>query len=366
MFSRNLQGLLNRVLISTAAMGIAATTAVAGSASGSFQKTGSMNVARIGPSSTLLSNGEVLVAGGRGTNGAYLASAELYNPSIGSWTFTGSMSTARSSGAVLLPNGEVLVAGGSNGSSELTSAELYNPSTGTWSPTGSMGNAGGGSLTLLSKGQVLAVEGTTAELYNPAAGTWTETGSPTSVTGGTLLQNGEVLAINPSINNPSELYNPVTGTWSITGSIGTTIGSFIAPRLSNGEVLVTGGFDSGSTTYSSASLYNPSTGQFTVEIGPCSCDAFNGAPLSSGNLLVAGGAFLVQAQPYPITETTASAELWNPSTQAWTSTGNLNTSRSGEAVSVLSNGQVLLSGSETFDKKTGKLVTIASAELYTP
>jgi hypothetical protein len=73
---------------------------------------------------TLLLNGRVLVAGGSG-----LASAELYDPSTGLWTATGSMTAGRyEHTAVLLGSGQVLVAGGSNTASpSLSSAELYTP-----------------------------------------------------------------------------------------------------------------------------------------------------------------------------------------------------------------------------------------------
>ena len=151
--------------------GFVAITAMPALATGTFQKTGSMNVARISHTATLLLNGDVLVAGGDNSSlgDGYLASAEFYNPSTGSWTLTGTMTTARQRHqAVLLPSGEVLVAGGENASGTLASAELYNPSTGTWTPTGSMNTARSGfSLTLLANGQVLAVQGTSAELYNP-------------------------------------------------------------------------------------------------------------------------------------------------------------------------------------------------------
>jgi hypothetical protein len=45
----------------------------------SWSYTGSQTTARSGHTATLLSNGEVLIVGGTGTNGA-VASAELYNP----------------------------------------------------------------------------------------------------------------------------------------------------------------------------------------------------------------------------------------------------------------------------------------------
>jgi hypothetical protein len=88
---------------------------------------------------TLLSNGEFLIAGGSNTT-SYFASAELYNPSTGSFTFTGSMNTARAVfTGTLLTNGEALVAGGENSQIiRISSAELYNPSTGRWTNTGSL------------------------------------------------------------------------------------------------------------------------------------------------------------------------------------------------------------------------------------
>jgi Kelch motif/Galactose oxidase, central domain len=180
-------------------------------------------MARINHTAALLSNGEVLVAGGSNNTDGYLSSAEVYNPSTGKWTLMGSMTVPRiGHDAVLLQNGQVLVAGGANastmGCTVLATAELYNPSTGTWTGTGSM-SVGRYSftLTLLSSGEVLAAGGAncgnggllSAELYNPATGTWTATGTMTSgnqSTGAVLLQNGRVFVVGND-----NLYNPSTG-----------------------------------------------------------------------------------------------------------------------------------------------------------
>src|SRR5215831_3346852 len=61
-------------------------------------------------------------------------------PSGGSWTFTGSLNTARGlHTATLLPNGMVLVAGGQDDSfSPTSSAELYDPASGSWTATASL------------------------------------------------------------------------------------------------------------------------------------------------------------------------------------------------------------------------------------
>jgi hypothetical protein len=113
------------------------------SKAGSFTNTGSLNTTRYSHSATLLENGKVLVAGGE-NNSAYLASAELYEPTSETWTNTGSLTQVHSDHtATLLPNGKVLVAGGLTRYFPIfysSAAELYDPVTGTWTATGAMTN----------------------------------------------------------------------------------------------------------------------------------------------------------------------------------------------------------------------------------
>jgi len=96
---------------------------------GQWDFTGSLNTARASHSGTLLSNGMVLVAGGRDADD--IASAELYDPASGSWTITDHLRTARNGHtATLLTNGMVLVAGGETAGAAITSADLYDPLSG--------------------------------------------------------------------------------------------------------------------------------------------------------------------------------------------------------------------------------------------
>jgi hypothetical protein len=92
-----------------------------------------------------------------------LSSAEIFDPGTGEWTYTGSLSVARSAHtAVLLAGGQILVAGGS--SSEPTgytpTTELYDTATGLWALSGELDGARGDhSVTLLPSGQVLVAGG---------------------------------------------------------------------------------------------------------------------------------------------------------------------------------------------------------------
>src|ERR1700687_4294770 len=149
-------------------------------ATSTFIAAGSMTTARATHTATLLPNGKVLIAGGGGSL-PELSTAELYDPAAGTFTATGSMAAARAvHTATLLANGKVLIAGGagaSPGPGYLSSAELYDPVAGTFTVTGSMTTAREyHTATLLADGHVLISGGingsdlSSAELYDPVAG----------------------------------------------------------------------------------------------------------------------------------------------------------------------------------------------------
>ena len=101
-------------------------------------------MARHGHAAILLPNGFVLVAGGMDKGANFIYSAELYNPSSGKWTMTGSLTNNPRYfyTATLLTNGQALLtASGANYAWELTNAwavskELYDPSSGQWKAVG--------------------------------------------------------------------------------------------------------------------------------------------------------------------------------------------------------------------------------------
>jgi len=299
--------------------GVVASTEVYSPTTSSWTASGNLNTARSNASALLLANGSVLVAGGCVSNclGATTATAEIYNSTNGTWSTTGAMAKARTYFAmVLLSSGKVLVAGGctklnANGCGGVTAgAEIYDPSTGKWTATGSMKAARGNlTATLLPNGRVLVAGGInaannplgSAELYNPATGKWTSTGKMITARDehtAILLSTGKVLVAGGEntagvTTAKTELYNPATGKWAATGNLNTSRLEHTATMLMNGKVLIAGGNNvtaNKTTVLSSAELYNPSTGVWSKTGTMNSARVGHTATLlTSGQVLAASG-----------------------------------------------------------------------------
>jgi hypothetical protein len=328
-------------------------------ATGSFTPTGSMTTPRYFPTATLLSNGKVLIAGGHSGSEA-IATAELYDPATGTFTATGSMTISRHAAtATRLNDGKVLVAGGWTGGATghvVDSAELYEPTTGTFTTTGSMTTVRSSqAATLLNDGKVLLTGGNlgrwgavvaSAELYDPMTGTFTATGSMTvsrDLSQAILLNNGKVLIAGgwtlgggtpPYGTNNADLYDPATGTFAPTGSLSSVRYAHTGTLLSNGKVLIVGGGIDPGVVLASAEIYDPTLGKFTVDASMTYSRVYHTATLlKNGTVLITGGANYGAL---------ASAELYKPTNQTpqcvqppsglvawWPGSGNANDVRGG-------------------------------------
>src|SRR4029079_982519 len=116
------------------------------------------------PTATLLSDGRVLVVGGQLGPQKRAASAELYDPSSGSWTAPGNLAqVSEEHTATLLTDGTVLVTGcgGIDNGKPTAHAELYAPVRGSWTTVSHMLEHHGSSCstTLLADGRVLVAGG---------------------------------------------------------------------------------------------------------------------------------------------------------------------------------------------------------------
>lgn len=254
-------------------------------------------------------------------------------PTTVSSTLPGSAAT------VQLADGTQLTVGGCapyHCPSVLTSAAIYNPKTKTTTPTGSTvtGHASA-TATLLASGQVLLAGGCTGRLCGKD---------------------------NPT----SELWNPATGRWSTTGSMLTSPVSGLTPRnasavlLANGRVLVAGGLNYEAV----AQRYDPATATWTATT-PMTAprESFTLITLTSGKVLAAGG-----CDDYYCQSILRSAEIYDPISGTWTATGNMRQARYDHSATLLSSGQVRVTGGlntsgvtatpdEIYTQSTGTWVT---------
>ncbi len=261
-----------------------------------------MNASRSKHTATFLPKDRVVLVVGGNSAPPNTASAEVYDPVAGTWSATDPMSTPgsrQSHTATLLSNGKVLVIGGRSippprGAgptffalieNATNSAELYDPSSTTkhWSNVRPMSAKRSGhtaTLFTIDKVDKVLVAGgrsefvgplATAELYDSASGTWSPAGSMSQARfdhTATLI-GSQVLVVGGS--NPS---GPLTSTefydsaknaepakaWREETLITTKRTQHTATSLADGRVLVAGGTVApagGTAAPAAADLYMP-------------------------------------------------------------------------------------------------------------
>lgn len=315
---------------------------------------GRMKTSRAAHTATLLKNGQVLICGG--FSGGTLSIAEIFNPNTKTFKSVGNMTVPRSGhSATLLPDGKVLIAGGYNGK-YLSNTEIYDPATETFTPASMMTTARNGHIaTLLDNGKILFVGGVgigwsflrSAELYDTNTGTFSATGSMTTAREShtaTLLKDGTVLITgghkdrrpNIKIYSSAEIYNPSSGTFTLTGSMTKIRHKHDAVMLNDGKVLIVGGSDERDSrgAYTSAEIYNPASATFqfvnNMNLSRYKLNATS-ILLGNGNVLIAGGA--------------NRAETYNAETKEFALVaGSMKTERLFSCATLLANSKVLITG----------------------
>jgi len=204
-----------------------------------------------------------------------------------------------------------------------------------------------------------------------ATGTYTD-GSTQNLTASSVWASSNSSVIR--VSNAGLATAVATGNTTITATSGSTSGTATlvvtagtgqglntsryqhsATILNNGQILVAGGVNCatpGSCTYlNSAELYNPSTSAFTYTIGPLA--TARSAPavlLANGNVLIAGGS---TCNSNGNCTSLSSAEIYSPTSGTFTSAGNMEVARDGHTMTLLPDGTVLIVGGETCNASRG-------------
>jgi Ca2+-binding RTX toxin-like protein len=268
---------------------------------------------------------------------AVLGFAPQASAESGFFSPTGLTSVRRvAAAAAPLPDGRVLIAGGDDYGLSLSSAEVFDPATNTFS------SAGIGSMTGPRRGAVAA-----------------------PLPDGRVLIAGGNYGIGGGPLSSAEIFDPATNNFSSAG-----IGSMSVPRdaavaapLPDGRVLVMGGCCDSGGPYSSAEIFDPATNSFSsTGIGSMTIprEYAAAAPLPDGRVLIAGGSPTGQDL-----NVTSSAEVFDPATNSFSSTGigSMTVSRGYVAAAPLPDGRVLLAGGYSAAPTYSSL---ASAEVFDP
>lgn len=259
------------------------------------------------PSMTLLPNNQVLIVGHHLGKTSDLYDIATRSLSVPAGTMVG---THENGSATLLNNGLVLLAGGGNGTAAKT-AELYNPATQAFQQVGDMlVYSYGHYASIQPDGTVLLCGGalSTNELFNPASGTFSLAPTKQCPFNGIYLPTGKFLYFG---YGRAYLFDTNSST-----SVETS--GFLQPRayqsatlLPNGKVLLIGGqgtWGATSDSLTSSELYDPVTDSFTWTANMNTRREFHSACLlPDGTVLVAGG-MVSQSDPFSLTY----AEIYDP------------------------------------------------------
>jgi hypothetical protein len=358
-------------------------------ATGTFVSGGTGVTPRAWHTANVLPSGAVLLGGGLGPSKNLESSAETFVPTAKAMVgFGGPVAAPSYHTATLLASGAVLVAGGQTGccgpaqgslpENYYSDAELYDPSNGAFfSPVGDMAQArSSATASLLKNGQVLVAGGlglVDAELYDPASRTFAETGSMRVARFGhtaTVLPSGAVLVTGGGNYLASaETYDPGSGSFSYTGSMNIARTIHAAASLASGDVLVVGGLTGFNPLSSSdtAEVYQASMGTFRRTSGNMASGrtAATATTLPTGKVLVTGG----YAGSYLLPMALQTAELYDPATDSFSSTAQMQMARQQHTATLLASGMVLVVGgapsgpAELYDPATGTFETTGAPVL---
>jgi hypothetical protein len=286
--------------------------------------------------------GDVLIAGGVGSAGLAIASAQFYNATTGAFVSTPPMGAVRAAHQAVMfsTQNEVLLVGGFMGKAKPTGSSIVFhfttlPTGRIYYTTKGIFGAYGATKNKMQSGNsdddraffpAVTLPPTTTQLselgffpsglcngdVRPTAFTFDPTANAFSLVGNevvttrafhtaTLLNDGTVLIaggitdFTGDATSSAEIFNPATGAFTATtGTMTTPRAGHTATLLANGTVLITGGASSNAGTFTSlntAEIYDPTTELFSPTTGPMTAFRWQHTAtlLGDGTVLLTGG-----------------------------------------------------------------------------
>lgn len=239
---------------------------------------------------------------------------------------------------------------------------------GSWTEIDSMNIARvGHAMVVLPNGDVLVCGNdvdsihSSCEIYDFSTGKWRYTAPmnvPRTLHSVVLLSSGKVLAIGGLFERSCEIFDPQTETWTLSDSmiVARNWGGFTTTSLQDNRILLVGGLSQDSIgapfkVLNNCEIFDPSTEKWTT-VSPMNLGRWlhSATLLSDERVLVTGGE--------TDNLTTELCEIYDPTTNIWTNVGSLNEKRSSHASLLLRNGNVFVSGG------SNNAPTLITCEIY--
>jgi len=277
----------------------------------------------------------LLCGGSRGQLLAQVATAqtESYDVMTDSWGAGPMMNGARSLHRMTqLYDGTWLFTGGvDGGNNPRPTCEIYDPVTNTFTPVASMNSPRmGHTATALADGRVFVSGGLEAVSVQPT----------------------QLEAIHDAVAT-TEIYDPFADTWTPGPTMSTPRAAHVALHRPDGKILLCGGiswspniiFGWVPAVRSSCELYDPFTD--SLSSGPSMAEEralLDPIELEPGKWLLAGGMNGLSIIPFNPGNPTATAEIYDSTTNSWTSVAPMAQARANHQVWALGNDAFLVAG----------------------
>ena len=333
-----------------------------------FQTTASFTDARYGHCSEQSTGDKVLIFGGVVASGSNINSVYEYDPAINLWSSKASIPNASGlskSTCIKLNNGKILLFGGSQNGSAPQSNKVfeYTISSDSWVTLTDLPNSLGREQmksTLINDSIILLTGGlstissaleypTTNYLYNTNTNTFTPAGNlPIGVINhtSTLLSNGEVLITGGFDGNQARdevyVFNLQNGWRTLSSTLSVAVSSHRAVIV-NGKVYIYGGFNIPLFEFSDKlDIYDPALDDINpLTVGPLACSQFSMVAFNS-TILIAGGNKVLPNTSFGVTN---EAYIYNLNNNTFSTISSLPNIRGGMEVSELGNsGKFIFSG----------------------